>query len=983
MDRRTFLKVTGIGSVAFAAGCGSETGETLFTLVNAPDDMVTGEATWYASTCRECPAGCGVLAKNREGRVIKLEGNPNHPINRGRLCMRGQAALQSLYNPDRLKQPLIKKGESWQPIGFDDAIALVRNQAAAAAAVGPNRVRMLTEVVGESLQALFTDALAEWNSSGPVVCEPFAYESLKFAHQQLFGLPILPAYHMERTDFILGFGADFLETWLSPVEYARKFKTMHALKDGRKGRFVQVSPFQSLTGANADLWLACRPEAEGLVALWLIKKALAGGAGTQLPTPFRASLAETTAALSMAAVARKTNIEEARLQNLATRLLAADSPLVLGTGTAAGQAAAAVDLAAATLNIILDPDLTLYDFDNRHRVEAATSRTRVRSFFKTLKEDRAGVLLLNQTNPLFTLPPGTDIAGAMHKKHLFTVAFANCLDETAAAADLVFPVQHALETWDTYEGKLHVTGTLQPAMGKVFEAPAVGDVFLQAAFESPSVKTYKQLVAQRLTGSEHDPFATDWLRLVQKGGRFFKGRGQDNPTLSPNPELVKTLRRYLAQTGDAAERKKIFMAVPSVRFFDGRGANKPLLCEIPDPLTQVAWQTPLMVHPTVMQSKGWKAGDQVAIKSGAGSLTAPVYEYNGLHPDVNAMALGQGHTAFGRYARGQGLNPLMLLAATVDSASGGPVYATPLVQMAGNGKHQPLACTSGSPSQHDRKIALSVPLAEVAAPGTHAEAKAGLTMEDFPFTPPTPAGYDRRRDFYPPHEHDTYRWGMVVDLERCTGCGACVASCYLENNVGIVGEERILEGREMTWLRIERYRDRVHPEKTSFLPMMCQHCDNAPCEAVCPVYAPHHSREGLNNQVYNRCIGTRFCAQNCPYKVRRFNWYDWERPDPLPMQLNPNVTVRSKGVMEKCSFCVQRIKTARQVAKDQGRDIRDGEVTPACAQTCPTGALTFGSFMDPNSRVSRLLKDPRAYQVLGYLNTKPAVIYLKKVLQEI
>ena len=224
---------------------------------------------------------------------------------------------------------------------------------------------------------------------------------------------------------------------------------------------------------------------------------------------------------------------------------------------------------------------------------------------------------------------------------------------------------------------------------------------------------------------------------------------------------------------------------------------------------------------------------------------------------------------------------------------------------------------------------------------------------------------------------------MVVDLERCTGCGACVAACYLENNVGIVGEERILEGREMTWLRIERYQDRVHPEKTSFLPMMCQHCDNAPCEAVCPVYAPHHSREGLNNQVYNRCIGTRFCAQNCPYKVRRFNWFDWERPDPLPLQLNPNVTVRSKGVMEKCSFCVQRIKTARQVAKDQDRNIRDGEVTPACAQTCPTGALTFGSFMDPNSRVSRMLKDPRAYQVLGYLNTKPAVIYLKKVLQEV
>jgi len=256
-------------------------------------------------------------------------------------------------------------------------------------------------------------------------------------------------------------------------------------------------------------------------------------------------------------------------------------------------------------------------------------------------------------------------------------------------------------------------------------------------------------------------------------------------------------------------------------------------------------------------------------------------------------------------------------------------------------------------------------------------------MNDFPLTLPLPEGYDHGRDIYPSHDHETYRWGMVVDLDRCIGCSACVAACYAENNVGMVGEQQIIKGREMAWIRIERYEDPDDATRQIYLPMMCQHCDNAPCEAVCPVYAPHHSKEGLNNQIYNRCIGTRFCAQNCPYKVRRFNWLDWQWPEPLNMQLNPNVTVRSKGVMEKCSFCVQRIKAAHGHAKNEQRTIRDGEVTPACVQTCPTNALHFGNLMDTESMVRKLIADPRAYQVMGYLNTKPAVIYLKKVIQTI
>jgi molybdopterin-containing oxidoreductase family iron-sulfur binding subunit len=382
-----------------------------------------------------------------------------------------------------------------------------------------------------------------------------------------------------------------------------------------------------------------------------------------------------------------------------------------------------------------------------------------------------------------------------------------------------------------------------------------------------------------------------------------------------------------------------------------------------------------------MKTKGLAQEDIVEIQSETGRLNAPVYETEGVHPGSLVMAIGQGHRNYGRYAAHMGTNPLVLLPPETEPVSGGPLCATTTVSVRATGRTVKLAHTDGSRTQHGRKIALSVFLDELEHGKSHE--KHGLTMEDFPLTLPLPKGYDPQRDFYPPHDHDTYRWGMAVDLDKCIGCGACAAACYAENNIGVVGVKRIVEGREMAWLQVERYQDPERGEKITFLPMMCQHCDNAPCESVCPVYAPHHSKEGLNNQIYNRCIGTRFCSQNCPYKVRRFNWFDWEWPDPLSLQLNPNVTVRSKGVMEKCSFCIQRIKYAHGVAKNEKRMIEDGDVVPACMQTCPTDAIIFGNLMDPKSRVRKRATDPRAYQVMGYLNTKPAVIYLKKVVQKI
>ncbi len=982
MNRRTFLKIAGIGSIAFAAGCTTEPEKTLYSLVQAPDDMVAGKATWYASTCRECPAGCGVLAKNREGRVIKLEGNPQHPINRGALCMRGQAALQGVYDPDRLKTPMIQENGVWKPISFEDAEALIVQKALEAGRQGPNRVRMLSEITGDSLLALFQEALRQWGADGPVLFEPYAYESLKAAHEAVFGMPAVPGLHMDRADLLIGFGADFLETWLSPVEYAQKFKVMHALRNGEKGVFIQISPFQSLTAANADRWLACLPGGEAAVVYGLIREMLARGRGRDLPVPVRDRLARVCEFFTPSEVVRLSDIREEDFQMLVNRLLDAKAPLVLGTGIGTGSVTSLqTDLGVVLLNLVLDPQLGLHDFENRHRIERAAKRSEVLAFLDSLEKEPAGLLLLHNTNPVFTLPSSSRAAEIISRKDQFVVSFSGFMDDTAALSDLVFPIQLPLETWDAYEAKTAVTGILQPAMGRLTSAPAIGDVLLRCAFGGkPPVPDYKSYVAGRMNDRKTIENYRDWVAAVQGGGVFKAPPVLSFPGLSSDALPEALLSRHFRPAAVLPKDELFFIGIPSSRFFDGRGANKSWLCEAPDPLTLVSWQSVVQVHPETMLAKGWKQGDVIELRSESGTLKTPVFECPGTHPRVMSMAVGQGHTAFGRYARNQGQNPLTLLDAGVDPTSGGPSYLAHISAAGVAGQKLELAHLDGSRIQHGRKIALATSLKTLQRPVVHDEK--GLGMWEFPLTLPLPEGYDAKRDIYPAHSHEDYRWGMIVDLDRCIGCGACTIACYAENNIGMVREKQILAGREMAWLRIERYHDPEDYRKIIFLPMMCQHCDNAPCEAVCPVYAPHHNKEGLNNQIYNRCIGTRFCGQNCPYKVRRFNWLHWERPEPLPMQLNPDVTVRTTGVMEKCSFCIQRIKDGHDAAKNENRKIRDGEVIPACVQTCPTHALVFGNFMDPKSRVRRLIDDQRAYQVLGYLNTKPAVIYLKKVLQD-
>ncbi|MCH2459546.1 MAG: 4Fe-4S dicluster domain-containing protein, partial [Gemmatimonadetes bacterium] len=438
---------------------------------------------------------------------------------------------------------------------------------------------------------------------------------------------------------------------------------------------------------------------------------------------------------------------------------------------------------------------------------------------------------------------------------------------------------------------------------------------------------------------------------------------------------------------------------PSGRFGGGEFSNSPWMQELPDPVSKITWHSWLEVNPHTAEERGIRNGDIVSVSSPHGSLEVPVWLYPGIREDTVALAMGGGHTGMGRYADGNGVNALGLLPAEAEQPSGALVTLATKVVVEPTGQSRRIATVEGSDDQHDRPIAPAVQLAllgeeEHEVEGEHHEELRELqgvggfvpvpAEEGAPSAFPLPgAQHGEYAD-----AHDGPRWAMAIDLDKCTGCSACVTACQSENNVPWVGENQVLMGREMSWMRIERYYEHVDATQADdldvrFLPMLCQHCGNAPCEPVCPVFATYHTPEGVNAQIYNRCVGTRYCANNCPYKVRVFNWYRYtdDVPEPLNWQWNPDVTVRDNGVMEKCSFCMQRIRDAEnRAALEGGRDVRDGEIVTACQQSCPAECIVFGNIRDPQSRVSEVVASERTYRVLDELiNTQPAVNYLKKV----
>ena len=1002
-NRRDFLKIVGATTGVAAAGCGKDVPEKLIPYVIQPDDVVPGVATWYSGACGECAAGCGVMIRTREGRAVKAEGNPQHPINRGGLCAVGQSSLQGLYDPDRIREPLKRDvNGNFKPVSWKEALDAVAEAISTGVKAGKETI-LITKPSSGSEKDLLQEFAGSLNGVSQIEFDLFSREIFDRAAEESFGPGSRLNFDFSKAETVVSFGADYLETWLNPVAFTKDYATRRVPDaSGNISKVYHVEPRLSLTAANADTWVKNRPGTECLIMEALLQEV---------------SGKTTDSKRNSETLLKDTNVSVERVKEIAASLKAnAGKSLVVagGVATSGTQAKRCALLANAINNELGNIGTTVLVYKT-----APSGKTpayeQLLQLAKRLTSDKhsVGVAILAGVNPAFTLPDKSGFKEGLGRVPL-VVALSTHLDETAKIAQIVLPMSTSFEAWGDSVPLPGVYNLNQPAMQPLYKSESLGDLIIALAAHPKVAKPIGELRSfydylrqqwKKRTGEAN--FENRWLQYVERGGDWSGGvkyasAGKIGQIKLPEIPYPKVEGLSL-------------LAFPTVHYSDGSSANRPWMQETPDPMTTAIWATWVQVHPDTAARYGIASGTVVQVRTAYGTLEAPVYISTQIAPDVVAVPIGQGRSGIGRYSNGVGSNPLSLL--PPEAIDGGMQFIVHGVDLEKSVAREELVVTHFSDTQLGRGFIRTVSKAALVAGGAahghehadhsgahggeqhaaghsdsghsdsghgdgHAASETKPPYSGMGHHNPLELGpHQPQAQMYKQLEPPVYRWGMSVDISRCTGCSACVVACYAENNIPVVGKEICSQGREMSWLRIERYFD--GPEEApvlGFLPMMCQHCGNAPCEPVCPVYATYHSDEGLNTMVYNRCVGTRYCSNNCTYKVRRFNWWKYTLPTPLTWQLNPDVTQREIGVMEKCSFCIQRIREVENKAKNDGRTVRDGEIQPACASSCPAEAIKFGNLLDKESTVYHDSQSPRSYRILhAEINTHPAVYYLARV----
>ncbi len=943
VSRRDALKLMAASAaLAGLSACTRLPTEKIVPYVQAVEEIVPGKPLFYATSMPQGGYAMGLLAESHMGRPTKIEGNPDHPSSLGAADVFAQASVLDLYDPDR-SQVVVHNGRigSWSDLL--DVLSGLQRHLAAAQGVG---FAVLTETVtspslGEQLRSLLAKyPQAKWHQY-----EPAHRDNVRAGARLAFGEYVETIYRFDQADVVVALDADFLGTGPGRVRYARDFASRRRITgpDSSLNRLYVLEPTPSITGAQADHHLPVRA-----ADIERFARALAERLGVKSGGSIQTG--DATQDRWIEAIAK-----DLRAHQGASIVIAGDSqpPAVHALAHAINQA-----LGNAGKAVVYTESLEINPTDQT---------ASLRELVADIQAGRVETLLILHTNPVYSAPADLNFQENLLKVKL-RVHLGLYHDETAEQCHWHVDAAHYLESWGDARASDGAISTLQPLI-----APLYGG------------KTAHEVLAALLGESgrpPHDIVHDYWkAKRPQKNFEVFWETSLHNGTMAdsaPPAKKVTLVADLPAKLGAApaasgAALEIVFRPDPTV--WDGRFANNGWLQELPKPLTKLTWDNAAMVSVATARDLGVENGDIVELRYQGRSVRAPIWILPGQAAGSVTVHLGYGRWRAGRVGTGKGFNAYLL------RTSDHPWFGTGL-EVQKTGERHELATTQhhhiieqGGRAQEEESIAAQT--REVVRVATLDEFRKNPDFARNPAEVPA-----KNESLYPGYPYEGYAWGMAIDLNACIGCNACVVACQSENNIAVVGKDQVLRGREMHWIRVDTYYEggldnpRSHNEV-----VLCMQCENAPCEVVCPVGATVHSPEGLNEMVYNRCVGTRYCSNNCPYKVRRFNFYlysDWTTPSLYALR-NPNVTVRSRGVMEKCTYCIQRINAAKIKSEEEDRSVRDGEILTACQQTCPTQAIVFGNINDPESRVSKLKAQSRNYGLLEELNTRPRTTYLAKV----
>lgn len=961
--RRDFLKVLGFGMAAVSLAACEAPVKKAIPYLNKPEGEFPTIANWYASTYSEGGDYASVLVKTREGRPIKLEPNTLSSVSSG-VSARVHGSLLNLYDIEKLKGPA--KGSdtkvSWEQVDKD-----IMGQLAQVAGSGTPIRLVSTTIISPSTKAVIADFVAKYPTTTHIQYDANSASALLKANGG-----VVPAYDFSKAKTIVGIDCDFLGSWILPTTFSRQYAETRKLSSAKGGnkemsRHYQFESILSLTGSNADYRTAIKPSQLGLVVTALYNKVAAGTGGISVSS----------------AAASIPNLDKA-----AADLIAAKGQALVVAGTNDP----AIQTVVSAINNLLGSYGSTIDIGSPLNVRQGDD-VAMNGFIDELKGGRLGAVMFLNSNPAYDHPRGAEIAAALPKVPL-SVSFADRPDETASLVKYICPSSHYLESWGDAEPRAGYYSLTQPTISLIYNTRQAESSLLTWLGKSADYHEYikahwRNNIYSQASGGGFDQF---WIQSLHDGV-FEPKKGTAQSTSGPAAGDIAGASSTIGSTYKASGSGLEVVLYETVGMGTGNLANNPWIQELPDPITKACWDNFACLAKATATELGVEQGDVVKIDLKGKAVELPVIIQPGQAQGTVAVAIGYGREKAGKSGNGVGVNVYPWATLVGGYVSFLPGQAT----VTKTGDFRDVAQTQ----THDTVMGRESVLQETVLGAYQKNSLAGRFIPKIE----TSEGPKDATDIslWEGHSYKNHSWGMVIDLNSCTGCSACLVACQSENNVSVVGRQEVINRREMHWIRIDRYYSSKSAEsladleeaaenpEVTFQPLMCQHCNNAPCETVCPVLATTHSSEGLNQMTYNRCVGTRYCANNCPYKVRRFNWFKYFDNDNFDyhynndlgkMVINPEVTVRSRGVIEKCSMCVQRIQEGKLTARKERRRPVDGEIVTACAQTCPTNAITFGDMNDPESRISKVLeveREGRAFHMLEEINVRPQISYLTKI----